>query len=147
MNLKSSYLFPIIYNSYVTEKYIFRHKHNFLYTDFEENVIPGQIDDNEGKVKKEVQFKTRGELAADDLQNNDRQQNGSTSSLTSIPSKPSKGGMCGCCRRKGKKDKRGSDEDEEKIVVGSEDNKKREELEIQNSESHSDFREASATSR
>ena len=109
-------------------------------------MIPGQIDENEGKVKKEVQFKTRGELAADDLQNSDHHQNGSTSSLTSIPSKPSKGAMC-CCRSKGKKDKRGSDQDEEKIVVGGEDNKEREELEIQNSESNSDFREASATSR
>ena len=108
---------------------------------YEENVIPGQIDDNEGKVKKEVQFKTRGELAADDLQNTDRQQNGSTSSLTSIPSKPSRG-MC-CCRPRGKREK--GDKDEEKITVGSDDNKQREDLEM--SGSTTDLREASATSR
>ena len=113
-----------------------------LYLGYEENVIPGQIDDNEGKLKKEVQFKTRGELAADDLQNADRHQNGSTSSLTSIPSKPSRGGMC-CCRPKGQKDKR--DQDEEKITVGSDDNGQREDLEI--SDSTADLREASATSR
>ena len=113
----------------------------YNYIGYEESGIPGQINDAEGRVKKEVQFKTRGELAADDLQNSDRQQNGSTSSLTSIPSKPSRGGMC-CCRPKGKKD---SSKDEEKIVVGSEDDKQREDLEI--TDSTADLREASATSR
>ena len=49
--------------------------------------------------------------------------------------------MC-CCRPKGKKD---SSKDEEKIVVGSEDNKEREDLEI--TDSTADLREASATSR
>ena len=57
--------------SYATEKYICCYKYTNLHPGFEENVIPGQIDENEGKVKKEVQFKTRGELAADDLQNSE----------------------------------------------------------------------------
>ena len=126
---------------------------NFNLSGFEETAIPGQIEDSAEKVKKEVQFKTRGDLAMDDLGNSDRLQNGSTSSITSIPSKPAKGAMC-CCRPKAKKasrEKRSSSNDEEQIVVGQTDeNNQREELEIQNSlsdRSTVEFHEVSVTDR
>ena len=104
-------------------------------------------------MKKEVQFRTRGDLVTDDLGNSERLQNGSTSSITSIPSKPAKAAMC-CCRPKAKKasrEKRNSSNDEEQIVIGKTDeNIQREELEIQNSESERstvEFHEVSATDR
>ena len=122
---------------------------------FEENTIPGQIEDNEGKVKKEVQFMTRGEIAAEELHNQDNsdQQNESTSSITSIPSKPAKRGIC-CCRlkpRKSSRKKRNSGNDEEEIVVGNfEEDNQREDLEKQNSESDKstvEFHEVNVTDR
>ena len=116
---------------------------------FEENAIPGQVEDTDGKVKKEVQFKTRGESIADGL-GEDGDHN---SSMESIPSKPARRLFCCRCRRpkKSSPDKKSEiDEDEEQIVVSNDKSDEREEIEIQNNGSDRstvEFQEASSTDR
>ena len=60
-----------------------------------DNPIPGQIDDSDEKVKKEVQFKTRAEIVAEEMEKNTSGSTNSSSTL-SIPTKPSRNFIC-CC--------------------------------------------------
>ena len=116
---------------------------------FEENAIPGQVEDTDGKVKKEVQFKTRGESIADGL-GEDGDHN---SSMESIPSKPARRLFFCCCRRPKKSSsakKSAKEEDEEQIVVSNDKSDEREEIEIHNNGSDRstvEFQEASSTDR
>ena len=123
-----------------------------IFIGIELNTIPGQIEDNEGKTKKEVQFKMKHDGRADEEENSDRLQNGSTSTIISIPSKPAKRRFW-CCRPKRKKDKPGKNgrsDDEEEMVIDKGNEKQREELENIDSESERsivEFHEISATDR
>jgi len=116
---------------------------------FEENAIPGQVEDTDGKVKKEVQFKTRGESIADGL-GEDGDHN---ISMESIPSRPARRLFFCCCRRpkKSSSDKKSAKEDdEEQIIVSNDKSDEREEIEIHNNGSDRstvEFQEASSTDR